>query len=63
MLLASALNCQPKFLLPAEATSALGDEREATVNQAVKQLAITTLIISHRQSTVEMAGTRLGLGN
>ena len=63
LLLARALYRQPKFLLLDEATSALDNEREAAVNQAVKQLAITTLIIAHRQSTVEMEGTRVELGN
>jgi ATP-binding cassette, subfamily B, bacterial CvaB/MchF/RaxB len=62
LLLARALYRQPKFLLLDEATSALDDAREAAVNQAVQQLAVTTLIIAHRQSTVEMAGKRVALG-
>jgi ATP-binding cassette, subfamily B, bacterial CvaB/MchF/RaxB len=62
LLLARALYRQPKFLLLDEATSALDNAREAAVNQAVKQLGVTTLIIAHRQSTVEMAGKRVALG-
>jgi ATP-binding cassette, subfamily B, bacterial CvaB/MchF/RaxB len=59
LLLARALYRQPKFLLLDEATSALDDKREQAVNQAVKRLSVTTLIIAHRQSTVEMAGKRV----
>jgi ATP-binding cassette, subfamily B, bacterial CvaB/MchF/RaxB len=62
LLLARALYRQPKFLLLDEATSALDDAREVAVNQAVKQLGVTTLIIAHRQSTVDMAGKRVALG-
>jgi ATP-binding cassette, subfamily B, bacterial CvaB/MchF/RaxB len=62
LLLARALYRQPKFLMLDEATSALDNAREATVNQVVKNLGITTLIIAHRDSTVAMAGKRVGLG-
>ena len=62
LLLARALYRQPKFLMLDEATSALDNAREATVNQVVKNLSITTLIIAHRDSTVAMAGKRVGLG-
>ncbi len=62
LLLARALYRQPKFLMLDEATSALDNAREATVNQVVKELGITTLIIAHRDSTVAMASKRVGLG-
>lgn len=62
LLLARAIYRRPKFLLLDEATSALDNEREATVNQVVRNLGITTLIIAHRDSTVAMAGKRVGLG-
>jgi ATP-binding cassette, subfamily B, bacterial CvaB/MchF/RaxB len=62
LLLARALYRQPKFLMLDEATSALDNAREATVNQVVKNLRITTLIIAHRDSTVAMVGKRVGLG-
>ena len=62
LLLARALYRQPKFLLLDEATSALDTEREQAVNQVVKNLGITTLLIAHRESTVAMAGKRVELG-
>ncbi len=62
LLLARALYRQPKFLMLDEATSALDNAREATVNQVVKNLGITTLIIAHRDSTIAMAGKRVRLG-
>ncbi len=62
LLLARALYRQPKFLLLDEATSALDAERERAVNQVVKNLGITTLLIAHRESTVAMAGKRVELG-
>ncbi|MBL8310396.1 MAG: peptidase domain-containing ABC transporter [Burkholderiales bacterium] len=62
LLLARALYRQPRFLLLDEATSALDNERERTVNESVRALGITTLIIAHRDSTVGMAGKRVGLG-
>ena len=62
LLLARALYRKPKFLLLDEATSALDTEREHAVNQVVKKLGITTLLIAHRDSTVAMAGKRVALG-
>ena len=62
LLLARALYRKPKFLLLDEATSALDTEREQAVNQVVKNLGITTLLIAHRDSTVAMAGKRVALG-
>ena len=62
LLLARALYRKPKFLLLDEATSALDTERERAVNQVVKNLGITTLLIAHRDSTVAMAGKRVELG-
>lgn len=61
LLLARALYRKPKFLLLDEATSALDTEREQAVNQVVKNLGITTLLIAHRDSTVAMAGKRVQL--
>ena len=62
LLLARALYRKPKFLLLDEATSALDTEREQAVNQVVKNLGITTLLIAHRDSTVAMAAKRVALG-
>lgn len=61
LLLARALYRKPKFLLLDEATSALDTEREQAVNQVVKNLGITTLLIAHRETTVAMAGKRVAL--
>lgn len=61
LLLARALYRKPKFLLLDEATSALDTEREQAVNQVVKNLGITTLLIAHRDSTVAMAGKQVAL--
>ena len=63
LLLARALYRQPKFLLLDEATSALDTEREQAVNQVVKNLGITTLLIAHRESTVALAGKRVELSS
>ena len=41
--------------------SLLDTEREQAVNQVVKNLGITTLLIAHRDSTVAMAGKRVEL--
>jgi hypothetical protein len=62
LLLARTLYQKPKFLLLDEATSGLDTEREQAVNQAVKNLGITTLLIAHRDSTVDMAGNGMVLG-
>ena len=61
LLLARALYRKPKFLLLDEATSALDTEREQAVNQFVKNLGITTLLIAHRESTVATAEKRVEL--
>ncbi|MBC7708654.1 MAG: hypothetical protein H7203_01220 [Rhizobacter sp.] len=62
-MLARALYRKLKFLLLDEATSAPDTERERAVNQVVKNLGITTLLIAHRDSTVAMARKRVALGN
>ncbi len=61
LLLARALYRQPRFLLLDEATSALDTEREEAVNQVVKDLGVTTLLIAHRESTVATARKRVEL--
>ena len=63
LLLARALYLKPECLLLDEATSALDTECERAVNQVVKKLGITTLLIAHRDSTVAMAGKRVALGS
>jgi ATP-binding cassette subfamily B protein RaxB len=55
ILLARALYKRPKILLLDEATSSLDVERERIVNQAVKQLALTRVIVAHRPETIASA--------
>jgi ATP-binding cassette subfamily B protein RaxB len=55
LLLARALYKSPKILLLDEATSALDVDRERLVNQAVKQLQITRVIVAHRPETLASA--------
>jgi ATP-binding cassette, subfamily B, bacterial CvaB/MchF/RaxB len=55
LLLARALYCRPKILFMDEATSNLDTKLESVVNQAVKQLNITRIIIAHRPETIRSA--------
>jgi ATP-binding cassette, subfamily B, bacterial CvaB/MchF/RaxB len=55
ILLARALYKQPKILFLDEATSHLDTKLESTVNQAIKQLNITRIIIAHRPETIRSA--------
>ncbi len=53
--LARALYRQPKLLVLDEATSHLDVTREQQVNDAVRLLKITRLVIAHRPETIRMA--------
>ena len=55
LLLARALYKRPKFLFLDEATSALDVDRERLVNQAVRQLNLTRVIVAHRPETIASA--------
>jgi ATP-binding cassette subfamily B protein RaxB len=55
LLLARALYAEPCLLLLDEATSHLDLHNERTVNQAVKELKLTRIIIAHRPETIAMA--------
>lgn len=55
LLLARALYKRPKILLLDEATSALDVDRERLVNQAVRQLDVTRVIVAHRPETIASA--------
>ncbi|MDE2370616.1 MAG: peptidase domain-containing ABC transporter [Burkholderiales bacterium] len=61
LLLARALYKQPRFLLLDEATSSLDVDRERTVNQAIRQLALTRVIVAHRPETIASAGRVIAL--
>jgi len=56
ILLARALYKRPKILFLDEATSALDIEREREVNQAIRQLELTRIIVAHRPETIASAG-------
>jgi len=55
ILLARALYKRPKILFLDEATSALDVEREREVNQAIRQLKLTRVIVAHRPETIASA--------
>ena len=55
LLLARALYKQPKILFLDEATSHLDVETEIQINQALKALDITQVVIAHRAESIKMA--------
>jgi ATP-binding cassette subfamily B protein RaxB len=55
VLLARALYKRPQILLLDEATSALDVDRERLVNQAIRRLELTRVIVAHRPETVASA--------
>lgn len=55
ILLARALYRRPRVLVLDEATSHLDATSEAAINQAVKSLQLTRIIIAHRPSTIASA--------
>nr|MBP6765267.1 ATP-binding cassette domain-containing protein [Rubrivivax sp.] len=61
ILLARALYKRPRLLLLDEATSSLDVERERAVNQGVRQLALTRVIVAHRPETIASAGRVVAL--
>ena len=56
ILLARALYKRPQILFLDEATSALDIDRERQVNQAVRELSITRVIVAHRPETIASVG-------
>jgi ATP-binding cassette subfamily B protein RaxB len=62
ILLARALYKRPKILFLDEATSALDVEREREVNQAIRQLDLTRVIVAHRPETIASASRVVVLG-
>src|SRR5699024_2718837 len=55
VILARALYREPKLLVLDEATSHLDVTRERQVNEAVKRLALTRIVIAHRPETANSA--------
>jgi ATP-binding cassette subfamily B protein RaxB len=62
LLLARALYKQPTILILDEATSHLDIARERSVNDAIRQLRITRVIIAHRPETIASADRVIKLG-
>jgi ATP-binding cassette subfamily B protein RaxB len=63
LLLARALYRKPKILLLDEATSHLDVDLEMYVNQAIKLLPMTRIVIAHRRETILSADTIYELKN
>jgi ATP-binding cassette, subfamily B, bacterial CvaB/MchF/RaxB len=55
VLLARALYRNPQILLLDEASSHLDAERERTINEALKRLPMTRIVIAHRHETISAA--------
>lgn len=55
VVIARALYRKPCVLLLDEATSHLDEEAERLINQAIRGLTISRVIVAHRRSTLEMA--------
>jgi ATP-binding cassette, subfamily B, bacterial CvaB/MchF/RaxB len=55
ILLARALYKQPRILFLDEATSALDVQKERAVNEAIRSLKLTRIIIAHRPETIASA--------
>jgi ATP-binding cassette subfamily B protein RaxB len=63
ILLARALYKRPQVLFLDEATSALDVEREREVNQAIRKLRLTRIIVAHRPETIASASRVVVLHN
>jgi ATP-binding cassette subfamily B protein RaxB len=61
VLLARALYKRPRVLFLDEATSALDIDRERLVNQSVRQLRLTRVIVAHRPETIATADRVIAL--
>jgi ATP-binding cassette subfamily B protein RaxB len=55
ILLARALYKRPRILFLDEATSALDVQKERAVNDAIRSLRLTRIIIAHRPETIASA--------
>jgi ATP-binding cassette subfamily B protein RaxB len=55
VVLARAIYRGPRILLLDEATSHLDEENERAINEAIRRLPISRVIVAHRRSTLDMA--------
>jgi ATP-binding cassette, subfamily B, bacterial CvaB/MchF/RaxB len=55
IVLARALYREPRILLLDEATSHLDEENERAINEAIRRLPISRVIVAHRRSTLDMS--------
>jgi ATP-binding cassette subfamily B protein RaxB len=55
VVLARALYRAPRILLLDEATSHLDEDNERAINEAIRRLPISRVIVAHRRSTLDMA--------
>jgi ATP-binding cassette, subfamily B, bacterial CvaB/MchF/RaxB len=62
IVLARALYRGPRILLLDEATSHLDEENERAINEAIRRLPISRVIVAHRRSTLEMSDRILQIG-
>ena len=62
IVLARALYRDPRILFLDEATSHLDVANESLVNQHIKSLAITKVLIAHRPETIESANRKIVMG-
>ncbi|WDE14345.1 peptidase domain-containing ABC transporter [Thalassomonas haliotis] len=63
VLIARALYKDPKILFLDEASSALDVETEKKINEVVKNMGITRIVIAHREATINMADRIIDLTN
>ncbi|GGC92652.1 peptidase domain-containing ABC transporter [Chelatococcus reniformis] len=63
LFLARALYKEPAILFLDEATSHLDEANEAVVNNAIRRLRITRIIVAHRPSTIRSADRVIDLGH
>ena len=62
LLIARALYKSPRILILDEATSQLDVTAERSVNEAIKSLGITRIVIAHRPETIKSANQIIDLG-
>jgi len=62
LLLARALYKRPKLLLLDEASSNLDEATEAQVNQSIREIGVTRVMVAHRRQTIDLADTEICFG-